>query len=162
MSYTLIARIALPFAVALLSLKVAEAQEVDDADRQALAEIIQSVERGWQQADGAPFRAHFLDFEGARYIESGGQNKGLADLIENHVEPEGDALSSFELRFSNIESHVESGLAWVVFDVELQATVNRTGEQIHRNGYSTYIFRRVGPDWKVVHTHNSTRPVKKE
>ena len=131
-----------------------------DADDQVFLNIIESIERGWETADGAPFRQHFLDFEGARYIESGGQNEGLEDLVTHHVEPEGDALDGLDLTFSNIETHVEGDFAWAVADVEVKATVNRDGRKIHNRGYETFLFRRVEGEWKVVHTHSSSRPVK--
>jgi len=131
-----------------------------NADEQALVDIIESVERGWETADGTPFRQHFLDFEGARYIESGGQNEGLDDLVIHHVEPEGDALDGLDLIFSNIETHVEGDFAWAVADVEVKATVNRDGRKIHSRGHETFLFRRVDGEWKVVHTHSSSRPVK--
>ena len=127
---------------------------------QVLTGIIESIERGWETADGAPFRQHFLDFEGARYIESGGQNEGLEDLVTHHVEPEGDALDGLDLTFSNIETHIEGDFAWAVADVEVKATVNRDGRKIHNRGYETFLFRRVEGEWKVVHTHSSSRPVK--
>ncbi len=66
----------------------------EEDDAAALIAIIDAVATGWEQADGTPFRKHFLDFEGARYVESGGQNTGLDDLVGHHVEPEGDALDS--------------------------------------------------------------------
>ena len=131
-----------------------------DMDRDALVAIIEAIERGWEDADGTPFRAHYLDFEGARYIEGGGQNKGLDDLVEHHVIPEGDALSDFDLELSNIETHVEGDMAWAIADVEFTATVNRDGRSIHRRGHQTFLFRRVGTDWKVIHTHSSSRPVR--
>ena len=86
----------------------------EEDDAAALVAIIQAIEKGWEEADGTPFREHFLDFEGARYIESGGQNAGLSDLVEHHVEPEGDALDSLELNFSKIETHIEGDFAWAV------------------------------------------------
>ena len=91
----------------------------------ALKEIIEAVRNGWLQADGAPFREHFLDFEGARYIESGGQNNGLSDLIDHHVEPEADAFKNFILNFSNIETHIEGNFAWAIADTEIKATLKR-------------------------------------
>ncbi|MCH8335954.1 MAG: hypothetical protein IIC61_08710 [Proteobacteria bacterium] len=45
------------------------AQEDDSA---ALVAIIDAIEKGWEHGDGQPFREHYLDFDGARYIESGG------------------------------------------------------------------------------------------
>lgn len=143
----------------LLSLLGIPCAVADDSE-QALVNIIESIERGWETADGTPFRQHFLDFEGARYIESGGQNEGLDDLVTHHVEPEGDALDGLDLTFSNIETHIEGDFAWAVADVEVRATVKRDDRRIHSRGYETFLFRRVGGDWKVVHTHSSSRPVK--
>ncbi len=133
------------------------AQE-DDAE--ALIAIVDAIEKGWEQGDGTPFREHFLDFEGARYVESGGQNEGLTDLVEHHVEPEGDALDDFELSLSNVETNIEGDFAWVIADVEFKALVKKDQRQIHSRGYETFLFRRVEGKWKVVHTHSSSRPVK--
>ncbi len=132
------------------------AQEDDAAE---LVAIIQAVEKGWEEADGTPFRKHFLDFEGARYIESGGQNAGLSDLVEHHVEPEGDALDSLELTFSKIETHIEGDFAWAVVNTEIKAIVKKDKRVIHNRGYQTFLYRRVEEKWKVVHTHSSSRPV---
>jgi uncharacterized protein DUF4440 len=140
-------------------LQPARAQDDDTA---ALVSIIDAIARGWEQADGSPFRKHFLDYEGARYIESGGQNAGLSDLIEHHVEPEGDSLDSLELSFSDIETHFEGGFAWAIAATEIKATLKADKRVIHNRGYETFLFRRVDGEWKVVHTHSSSRPVVKE
>lgn len=149
--------------IALLGLfsfsSIAKAQEDDSA---ALVAIIDAVETGWEQADGQPFWEHFLNFEGARYIESGGQNEGLTDLIEHHVEPEGDALDSLELNFSNIETHFEGDFAWAIANVEVKATVKRDQRVIHNRGYQTFLFRHVNGKWLIIHTHSSSRPVKSD
>ena len=125
-----------------------------------IIEIIQSIEKGWETGNGVPFRQHFLDFDGARYIESGGQNEGLNDLITHHVEPEGDTFETFDLTLSNIETHIEGDFAWALADVELKATFKNDGRELHRRGYETFLFRRVNGEWKVVHTHSSTRAPK--
>ena len=130
-------------------------------DAAELVAIIGAIETGWEQADGTPFRKHFLDFPGARYIESGGQNKGLTDLVEHHVEPEGDALEGLELSLTNIETHFEGDFAWAVADVEVQALVRKDQRRLHNRGYQTFLFRRMDGHWKVIHTHSSSRPVKK-
>jgi len=144
--------------VLLLSLPATTLAQNDDS---ALRTIIEAVRVGWINADGAPFRKHFLDFEGARYFEGGGQNTGLTDLIEHHVEPEGDAFENFSLEFSNIETHIENGFAWALVDSELKATIKSNGKEIHNKGRGTYLFRQVNGEWKVVHTNSASRPVKK-
>ena len=131
-----------------------------DNDSAAIVAIIDAIEKGWEQGDGTPFREHYLDFEGARFVESGGQNEGLTDLVEHHVETEGDALEDVELSFSNVETHVEGGFAWAIADVEFKALVKKDERRIHSRGYETFLFRRVNGKWKIVHTHSSSRPVK--
>ena len=135
--------------------------QADNSSLELLA-IIAAVEEGWETANGGAFREHFLDFDGARYVESGGQNEGLQDLIEHHVEPEGDALAGLDLAFTNIETHVEGDFAWAIADVEVKAIIRKDERAIHNRGYETFLFRRVDGDWKVVHTHSSSRPVKKQ
>ena len=135
------------------------AQENDSAE---LVAIIHAIAKGWEEADGTPLREHFLDFEGARYIESGGQNVGLNDLVEHHVEPEGDSLDSLELTFSKIETHIEGDFAWAVANTEVKAVVKKDKREIHYRGYETFLYRRVHGEWKVVHTHSSSRPVADE
>ncbi len=133
-----------------------------DSDAADLVAIIGAIETGWENADGTPFRKHFLDFPGARYIESGGQNEGLADLVEHHVVPEGDALEGLELSLTNIETHIEGDFAWAVADVEVKALIKKDQRRIHNRGFQTYLFRRVEGEWKVVHSHSSSRPVKRD
>ncbi len=130
-------------------------------DPQALEAIIMDIKAGWENADGTPFRKHFLDFDGARYVESGGQNEGLTDLIEHHVEPEGDALEFLKLTFSNIETHFEGDFAWAIADVRVQAKIREDGREIDKTGYETFMFRLVDDRWRVVHTHSSTRDRRK-
>jgi hypothetical protein len=130
----------------------------DDTELRA---IIETIRLGWIEADGTAFRNHFLDFEGARYFEGGGENTGLSDLIEHHVEPEADAFDDFELIFTNIETHAENGFALALVDSEIKATVKRDGRVIHNKGRGTYLFRKVDHKWKVIHTNSASRPVKK-
>lgn len=132
----------------------------EDADAAELEEIIAAIESGWENADGTPFYTHFLGQDGARFIESGGQNEGLRDLVEHHVEPEGDVLNGLDLTFSNIETYVEGDFAWALADVVVKATVKKDGRQIHNRGHETFLFRRTADGWKVVHTHSSTRSVR--
>ena len=136
-----------------------QAQQDDSA---ALIAIIDAVEKGWEQGDGQPFRKHFLDFEGARYIESGGQDASLTHLIEHHVVPESNSFDNFEVTFSNIDTHVEGDFAWAVADFEYKATVKRDQRELHSRGYETFLFRRVDGKWMIIHTHSSARPVKSD
>lgn len=144
-----------------LCLFLAPVASASDTDTEVINSIILEIRDGWLNADGAPFEKHFLDFEGARYVESGGQNEGLKDLIEHHVVPEGDHLDNFSLKFENIEVHLEGDIAWALADVEVYAVLKSDGRVIDKKGYETFLFRKVEGAWKVIHTHSSTRPKRK-
>lgn len=126
-------------------------------DEKPIRDIIASIEYGWENGDGEPFSRHFLNYEGARYFESGGGNEGLEDLIVNHVEPEKEALEYLELNFSNIVVHFETKFAWATADTEVKGKVRSSGREFDNTGRQTFLFRRVGNDWMVVHTHSSSR-----
>jgi len=131
-------------------------------DDQQIKSIINEIKFGWENGDGAPFRKYFLDFDGARYIESGGQNEGLLDLVEHHVEPEKDALKFLSLNFSDIEINYEGDFAWAIANTRVKGEVIKTGMIINKKGFQTFLFRKVADEWKVVHTHSSSKDVKDE
>lgn len=132
-----------------------EAGEVQD--RQAITSIISAIEQGWERGDGAQFRKYFLDFDGARYIESGGQNVGLDDLVRRHVEPEKTSLEYLQLDFENVVIHFEGDFAWALADTWVKGKVRKTGMVFDKKGFETFLFRKLHGAWKVVHTHSSSR-----
>ncbi len=129
----------------------------DTADKQAILKIIQGIKYGWENGDGTPFREHFLDFEGARYVESGGANKGLDDLVTHHVEPEKDAMVYLKLDFNTVEVHLENDFAWALATTSVKGEARKSGKVFDKTGYQTFLFRKIRDAWKVVHTHSSTR-----
>ena len=64
--------------------------KIANHNEKLIENIIDDIRLGWENGDGAAFRKHFLDWDGARYFEGGGQNVGLEDLIVHHVEPEAE------------------------------------------------------------------------
>jgi hypothetical protein len=134
----------------------AEEAQVVPQDAAQLETILEDIRLGWEQGDGAPFFSNFLDWEGARYFEGGGENIGLRDLVENHVEPEAEL--GLRLAFSNIQTHFEGSFAWAVVDTDIQLTTP-DGRDIHNRGHGTYLFRWVTDTWKVVHTQSASSPV---
>lgn len=126
-------------------------------DPALLEAILEDVRVGWEQGDGAPFYEHFLDWDGARYFEGGGENIGLEDLVVNHVEPEAEL--GLTLGFSNVQTHFEGDFAWAVVDTEIRLTTP-DGRDIHNRGHGTYLFRWIDGVWRVVHTQSASSPVR--
>ncbi len=138
---------------------IAKGKILASQDEEQIKEILAAIKYGWENGDGAPFRKHFLHFEGARYIESGGQNKGLDSLVNHHVEPEKDAFEYMNLDFSNVEIHFEGdkNFAWVLADTRFKAKLKSNGKVYDKSGYQTFLLRMQDGVWKVVHTHSSSR-----
>lgn len=136
---------------------VANDSGIPPHDAAPLEAVLEDIRVGWEEGDGSPFYTHFLDWDGARYFEGGGQNEGLSDLVENHVEPEGEL--GLNLGFSNIQTHVEGDFAWAVVDTDVQLTTS-DGRDVHNRGHGTYLFRWVDGAWKVVHTQSASSPVR--
>lgn len=136
-------------------------QQKQGNDNEAkILEIIAGIKYGWENGDGKPFRDNFLDFEGARYIESGGQNAGLDSLVTHHVESEKESLEYLKLDFSDIEVHFEGDFAWAVATSRVKGKVRNSERTFDKTGYQTFLFRLVKGQWKVVHTHSSSRDYK--
>jgi hypothetical protein len=138
------------------------AQDDKNHDKEAILKIIEGIKYGWENGDGKPFRDNFLDFKGARYIESGGQNAGLDSLVTHHVEPEKDALEYLKLDFSDIEVNFESDFAWAVATTRVKGKLRNSERTFDKSGFQTFLFRKIDNQWKVVHTHSSSRDYKLE
>ena len=144
--------------LSLILLSVLPFQSWADSDNDEIQTILSDIITGWEAADGKLFRKHFLDYDGARYIESGGQNVGLTDLVEHHVEPEGKSIQ-LDLNFNNPAIHIEGDFAWVIVDTEVKGTILKSGRKIHNRGYETIILKKISGTWKVIHTHSSGKAV---
>ncbi|MDH3734258.1 MAG: nuclear transport factor 2 family protein [Gemmatimonadota bacterium] len=134
-----------------------EAVDAPNHDPAMLEVVLEDVRLGWEQGDGTPFYTHFLNWDGARYFEGGGENVGLEDLVTNHVAPEAEL--GLRLGFSNIQTHFEGSFAWALVDTDIQLTT-ADGRAIHNRGHGTYLFRWVDGAWKVVHTQSASSPVR--
>ncbi len=135
-------------------------QQQVDPNKAKILEIIAGIKYGWENGDGKPFRDNFLDFEGARYIEYGGQNAGLDSLVTHHVEPEKEALEYLKLGFSDIEVNFEGDFAWAVATTRVKGKVRNSDRTFDKTGYQTFLFRLINNEWTVVHTHSSSRDYK--
>ena len=145
-------------AALILAACVGNEPDITHHDSALLEAVLEDVRIGWENGDGTLFYRHFLDWDGARYFEGGGENVGLQDLVLNHVEPEAEL--GLQLGFSNIQTHFEDDFAWAVVDTEIQLTT-ADGRDIHNRGHGTYLFRWVDGAWKVVHTQSASSPVRK-
>lgn len=88
--------------------------------------------------------------------EGGGINPGWADYRDRHLGPE---LKSFgDLKFEHVKVAVRMigpDAAYVTAEYLLDATAN--GKEIRSGGLATYVVIREAGQWKIRHSHTSSR-----
>ncbi len=53
--------------------------------------------------------------------------------------------------------YFEGNFAWALADTRVRGKVRKTGLVFDKQGFATFLLRKTGGAWKVVHTHSSTR-----
>lgn len=123
---------------------------------------MKEISEGWNRADGKPFLKYYSSDPKTLMIEGGGTNVGVKDLVEHHVIPEKNHFVKMNVSFNNIKVRVSDDKkeAWSVANTEFKAETKK-GKKIHNKGFVTMIWKKTGPAWRIVHSHSSSRPVKK-
>ncbi len=91
----------------------------------------------------------------ATIIEGAGLDRSWVNYRDHHLAPELKEFKDFRYRPSDIEVTVEGDQAWVMFRYALAATM---GERTIDNvGRGTMILQRVNGQWRIRHSHTSSR-----
>ena len=150
------------FLLSFLTVAAHEEPVQTKTGEQEIIDIISGIKYGWENGDGTPFRETFLDFKGARYIESGGQNQGLDSLVIDHVEPEKGAMEYMELDFNDIEVHFEGenkNFAWAIADTRFIAKLKKVVKSLIRKDIKHFYFEKLmanGRSYIPIHLAETT------
>ncbi|PCI35050.1 MAG: hypothetical protein COB53_11345 [Elusimicrobia bacterium] len=130
-------------------------------DARKIEKIVRRVAKAWGKADGKTFRRYYVADPKIRIIESGGQNTGVEDLVENHVLPEWEHFKKMKVTIHGVDIFLSEDRqhAWSISDNEFKAETHK-GRKIHSRGFETVIWAKVKDDWRIVHSHSSSRRVK--
>ena len=129
-----------------------------DGDRAKIESAVRAVAKAWGNADGPVFRRHYASDPEMRFVESGGENVGIEDLVENHVIPEQDHFKKMRVIVNGVEIHVskDNKSAWSLSTIEFKATTKK-GKKIHSKGFETMIWEKRDRRWRILHSHSSMR-----
>lgn len=81
------------------------------------------------------------------------RNDGLQDVFENHLKPEITEFEDMKMEFSDVRITPGSDLALLTRQYKIQGKLR--GREINAAGNETMAWKRVGPDWKIIHIHYS-------
>lgn len=81
------------------------------------------------------------------------RNDGLQDVFENHLKPEITEFEDMKMEFSDVRTTLGSDLALLTRQYKIQGKLR--GREINAGGNETMVWKRTGPDWKIIHIHYS-------
>lgn len=91
----------------------------------------------------------------ATIIEGAGLDRSWVNYRDHHLAPELKEFKNFRYRPSDIEVTVSGNTAWAMFRYTLSATMGE--RNIDNVGRGTMILERAGDQWRIRHSHTSSR-----
>lgn len=141
--------------LALVASAPAGAQRSDRrADTAAVTEVLGRYRAAVERLDATGTEMLFT--RDSQIFENGGVEGSYADYLAHHLGPELREFRAFRFSDVNVDVRFEGPVALATerysFRIERAA-----GEPIERRGVTTSVLRRVGRDWRIVVSHNSSR-----
>jgi uncharacterized protein (TIGR02246 family) len=129
-------------------------QGQESPDQKAIAAFFASYDKAFNTKDLAALGA--LYHPDVTVYEGGGINPGWADYRDRHLGPELKAFGN--LKFSHEKVSVRligPDAAYVTAEYLLDAVMD--GKDIRSGGLATYVLIREAGQWKIRHSHTSSR-----
>lgn len=98
--------------------------------------------------------------ENAVIFEAGGAEMSRQEYAEHHLHGDTQFAAATERTITD-QRHGRAGdTAWVMTRSETHGTFG--DREIHSSGAETMILRHTGQEWRIVHIHWSSRPIRQE
>ncbi len=95
----------------------------------------------------------------SQVFENGGVEGSYANYLAKHLGPELDHFKSFKFSDYKVSVRFEGPVA-LTTEIYNYRIETEKGEVVERRGVATSILKKVGRDWKILSTHNSSRKPK--
>jgi ketosteroid isomerase-like protein len=127
--------------------------EPPEADTVRVRKLIEAIAESFGTGDLAALDTIYHD--SVTVFEGGSVDRGWRAYRDGHLAPELRALSDRRLRFRDVRVHLAGSMAWATARYDLSATAE--GGTVSAEGLATFVFRKRGGRWRVVHVHTSSR-----
>lgn len=123
-------------------------------DIAAVTEILGQYRAAIERLDASGTERLFA--EDSQLFENGGVEGSYSNYLAHHLGPELGHFTSF--RFSDVAVDIRfEGPVALATETYTYRIERREGEPIERRGVTTSVLRRVGSDWRIITSHNSSR-----
>ena len=124
------------------------------ADTAAVTEVLSRYRAAIERLDATGTERLFaLD---SQIFESGGVEGTYAHYLAHHLRPELAEFRSFRFSDVSVEVRFEGPVALATESYTFRIEPVQ-GAAVERRGVTTSVLRRVGRDWRIVVSHNSSR-----
>lgn len=146
--------------VAAFAVVFAQALPAQNADEEAIRQVIATYARSVDTADTAIAEQIWSDGPEVSFIHPLGEDHGLkeieADVYRNLM---GATFSKRKLSPKDIAIHVYGDTAWSEFQWDFVATVRADGSAFESKGRESQVYHKENGQWRIVHVHYSGVPV---
>ncbi len=147
-------------AFACISLVFATAHAAESSDVAAVKAVLKGYKTALEKLDAAPVAKLFT--ADAQVFESGGVEGTFADYLAHHIGPELGEFKEFSFRDYKIEVRLEPPLALATETYIYRIVFKEDRPAIEKRGVATSVLKKIGGEWKVIQTHNSSRNLPKK
>lgn len=124
------------------------------ADTAAVTEVLNRYRAAIERLDATGTERLFTS--DSQIFENGGVEGTYANYLAHHLGPELREFRSFRFSDVNVEVRFEGSVAVATESYSFRIEPI-TGAPVERRGVTTSVLRRVGSDWRITSSHNSSR-----
>ena len=130
------------------------AQPSRASDQKAVEQVLARYKSAIERLDASGTQALFAP--DSQIFETGGSEGTYTNYLAHHLGPELGHFKSFKFSDYKVAIRVEGPLA-LATETYRYRIVPKTGEAVERQGVATSVLKKVGPSWKIISMHNSSR-----
>ena len=132
----------------------------DTTDQVAVKAVLKEYKTALEQRNAAPAAKLFTP--DSQVFESGGVEGTFADYLAHHIGPELGELKEFSFRDYKVEVRLEPPLAVATETYIYRIVFKEDRPVIEKRGVATWVLKKINGEWKIIHTHNSSRNLPKK
>lgn len=143
-----------------LGLVLATARAAEPADVAAVKSVLKTYQTALERLDGTAATKLFA--ADSEVFESGGVEGSFAHYLEHHLGPELGEFKGFSFRDYQVEVRLELPLALATETYIYRIVLKEDGRAVERRGVTTSVLKKIGGEWRIIQTHNSSRSLSKK
>ena len=129
---------------------IAGQQSSNSIDKEAVLAVLAHQEDAWNQGNIESFMKGYWDNDKLVFVGSNGPTYGYRNTLERYLKSYPTKAAMGQLKFNLL--FVEQ---WDTQTIQVIGKFTLDREKDQPTGFFTFLFRKMGDDWKIVSDHSS-------